>query len=140
MSCNSLSSARFAASRLKGLVRVKTGDLDGGSPLLRAGLHRITEPHAGLWFLTGLGQMAEALGQAGRIADGMAKVERGVDRSQRESRAATSLARLPRDRGRPTDATACLQPVYDRFIEGFGTADLFAAKQLLDDPGVAGQA
>ena len=31
------------------------------------------------------------------------------------------------------DAIACLQPVYDRFTEGFGTADLIAAKQLLDD-------
>jgi len=30
-------------------------------------------------------------------------------------------------------ATACLQPIYDRFTEGFGTADLIAAKQLLDD-------
>jgi hypothetical protein len=50
-----------------------------------------------------------------------------------EVRAATSLARLPRDQGRPADATACLQPVYDRFTEGFATADLTAAKQLLDD-------
>ena len=66
------------ASRLKGVVLVKTGDLDGGSPLLRAG-----EPNADLWFLTGLGQMAEALGQAGRFAEGIATVERGLDRSQR---------------------------------------------------------
>jgi predicted ATPase len=55
-----------------------------------------------------------------------------------ELRAATSLARLLRDQGRPADATACLQPVYDRFTEGFGTADLVAAKRLLDDLGVAG--
>jgi predicted ATPase len=48
-----------------------------------------------------------------------------------ELRAATSLARLLRDQGRPADAIACLQPVYDRFTEGFGTADLIAAKQLL---------
>jgi hypothetical protein len=47
-------------------------------------------------------------------------------------RAATSLARLLRDQRRP-DAIACLQPVYDRFTEGFGTADLVAAKRLLDD-------
>ena len=55
-----------------------------------------------------------------------------------ELRAATSLARLLRDQGRPADAIACLQPVYDRFTEGFGTADLIAAKQLLDDLGAAG--
>ena len=54
-----------------------------------------------------------------------------------ELRAATSRARLLRDRGRSADAIACLQPVYDRFTEGFGTADLIAAKQLLDDLGVA---
>ncbi len=54
-----------------------------------------------------------------------------------ELRAATSLGRLLRDRGRSTDAIACLQPIYDRFTEGFGTADLMAAKQLLDDLGVA---
>ena len=34
--------------------------------------------------------------------------------------------------GRPADAIACLQPIYDRFTEGFGTADLIAAKQLLE--------
>ncbi|MEA2808858.1 MAG: hypothetical protein QOJ17_2999, partial [Rhodospirillaceae bacterium] len=162
------------ASRLKGVVLVKTGDLDGGSPLLRAG-----EPNADLWFLTGLGQMAEALGQAGRFAEGIATVERGLDRSQRgwlapellrikgellllqgttgtteavedvfrraldgareqgtlswELRAVASLARLLRGQGRPADAIACLQPVYDRFTEGFGTADLIAAKRLLDE-------
>ena len=50
-----------------------------------------------------------------------------------ELRAATSLARLLRDQGRHADAIACLRPIYDRFSEGFGTADLIAAKQLLDD-------
>jgi predicted ATPase/DNA-binding winged helix-turn-helix (wHTH) protein len=55
-----------------------------------------------------------------------------------ELRAATSLARLMRNRGRPADAIACLKPVYDRFTEGFGTADLTAAKQLLDALSVDG--
>jgi predicted ATPase len=45
---------------------------------------------------------------------------------------ATSLARLLRDQGRPADAMALLQPVYDRFTEGFDTADLKEAKALLD--------
>jgi predicted ATPase len=52
-----------------------------------------------------------------------------------ELRAATSIARLLRNRGRCADAIACLQPIYDRFTEGFGTADLIAAKQLLDKLG-----
>jgi predicted ATPase/DNA-binding winged helix-turn-helix (wHTH) protein len=50
-----------------------------------------------------------------------------------ELRAATSLATLHRAQGRSDDAIACLQPVYDRFTEGFDTADLIAAKQLLDE-------
>jgi predicted ATPase len=49
-----------------------------------------------------------------------------------ELRAATSLAQLQSDQGRPADAMALLQPVYHRFTEGFETADLKAAKALLD--------
>jgi predicted ATPase/DNA-binding winged helix-turn-helix (wHTH) protein len=70
--------------------------------------------------------------------------QRALDEARRqgtlawELRAATSLARLLRDQGRHGHATACLQPIYDRFTEGFGTVDLIAAKQLLDDLGVAG--
>jgi predicted ATPase/DNA-binding winged helix-turn-helix (wHTH) protein len=48
-----------------------------------------------------------------------------------ELRAATSLARLLRHQGRFAEALALLQPVYDRFTEGFETADLTAAKALL---------
>jgi predicted ATPase len=50
-----------------------------------------------------------------------------------ELRAATSLARPVLDQGRSADAMANLQPFYDRFTEGFETADLKAAKALLDD-------
>jgi predicted ATPase len=39
---------------------------------------------------------------------------------------------LLRDQGRSADALALLQPVYDRFTEGFTTADLKDAKVLLD--------
>jgi predicted ATPase len=50
-----------------------------------------------------------------------------------ELRAATSLARLLRSQGRRAGAIACLQPIYERFTEGFDTADLIAAKQLLEE-------
>jgi predicted ATPase len=168
------------ASRLKGIVLVNTGDLDGGSPLLRADFDEITDSNSGLWFLTGLSQMAEALGRAGRFADALETVERGIERSQRgwlapellrikgellllqgaprfteamdgfhqaldearrqealswELRAATSLARSLSHQGRTADAFACLRSIYGRFTEGFGTADLIAAKRLLDDLG-----
>jgi hypothetical protein len=49
-----------------------------------------------------------------------------------ELRAATSLARLLQGQGRSADALTLLQPIYDRFTEGFATADLKAAKALLD--------
>jgi len=50
-----------------------------------------------------------------------------------ELSAATSLARLWRDRGRIKEARELLTPVYDRFTEGFETTDLKAAKRLIDD-------
>ena len=49
-----------------------------------------------------------------------------------ELRAAASFARLLRDQGSPDDAEAVLRPFYDRFTEGFDTADLKTAKALLD--------
>ncbi len=50
-----------------------------------------------------------------------------------ELRAATSLARLWRDQGKPDDARELLASVYDWFTEGFETADLIDAKALLDE-------
>ncbi|HMD73741.1 MAG TPA: hypothetical protein VKG05_07780, partial [Steroidobacteraceae bacterium] len=50
-----------------------------------------------------------------------------------ELRAATSLARLLRDTDRIGEACDLLAPIYERFTEGFGTADLRAAKKLLDE-------
>jgi len=55
-----------------------------------------------------------------------------------ELRAATSLARLLRHQGLHAYAIARLKPVYDRFTEGFDTADLIAAKRLLDELGCTG--
>jgi predicted ATPase len=50
-----------------------------------------------------------------------------------ELRCATSLARLWHDQGRNEAARELLAPVYDRFTEGFATADLRAAKALIDE-------
>jgi class 3 adenylate cyclase/tetratricopeptide (TPR) repeat protein len=50
-----------------------------------------------------------------------------------ELRAATSLARLWRDQGKPAEAGDLLAPIYGWFTEGFGTADLKEAKGLLDE-------
>jgi predicted ATPase len=50
-----------------------------------------------------------------------------------ELRAATSLARLWRDRGKRDKARDLLAPVYGWFTEGFDTVDLKKAKALLDE-------
>lgn len=49
-----------------------------------------------------------------------------------ELRAATGVARLRYAEGRGDKGRQALEPVYARFSEGFGTADLVAAKTLLD--------
>jgi len=49
-----------------------------------------------------------------------------------ELRAAASLARLCRDQGHHTEARALLAPIYGWFSEGLDTADLIAAKALLE--------
>jgi len=50
-----------------------------------------------------------------------------------ELRAAMSMARLWRDRGKPQEAHELLAPVYRWFTEGFDTLDLKEAKALLDE-------
>ena len=87
------------------------------------------------------GELLLLQGAAGAAATAEDHFRRALDLARRqgalswELRAATSLARLRRDQGRPADALALLQPVYDRFTEGFDTADLKATKDLLRDLG-----
>jgi predicted ATPase len=50
-----------------------------------------------------------------------------------ELRCATSLARLWHNQSRSDEAREVLAPVYDRFTEGFDTADLKSAKSILED-------
>jgi predicted ATPase len=65
--------------------------------------------------------------------------QQGLDLAQRqgglswELRCATSLARLWRDQGQREEARQLLASMYDRFTEGFATADLRTARTLLDD-------
>jgi len=55
-----------------------------------------------------------------------------------ELRAAMSLARLLGKRDRSADGLAILRPVYERFTEGFDTADLKSANALFEVLGQAG--
>ena len=50
-----------------------------------------------------------------------------------ELRSATALARLLCEDGQRDQARDTLAPVYDRFTEGFETADLRVARQLIHD-------
>lgn len=50
-----------------------------------------------------------------------------------ELRAATDLARLLGEAGRREEARELLVPVYGWFTEGLDTADVKAAKALLDE-------
>jgi predicted ATPase len=52
-----------------------------------------------------------------------------------ELRTAMSLARFWKQHGRVGEAERVLAPVYGRFTEGFATADLRAAKRLLEELG-----
>jgi predicted ATPase len=50
---------------------------------LRAGLDELGEARSALRSLTFLGEMAEAWGRAGQIADGLAAVEEAIEQSER---------------------------------------------------------
>ena len=73
------------------------------------------------------------------VAEAEVYFERAVEVARRrqakshELRAAMSMARLWRDRGKPRQARELLAPVYGWFTEGFDTLDLKEAKVLLDE-------
>jgi hypothetical protein len=160
------------------VIDLTSGDAES-SRLPAAGADEIAQSNPNFRSLTGLSELAEALGRAGRGAEGLAVLDQWIDQSEAgwiapellrlrgellllqtapaaakpsedlfrqaldlahqqaamswELRAATSLARLLSNQGRHAEAIACLQPIYGRFTEGFGTADLIAAKHLLHE-------
>jgi tetratricopeptide (TPR) repeat protein len=60
-------------------------------------------------------------------------IARRQDAKSLELRAATSLARLWRDRGRRDEARELLEPIFGWFTEGFDMPDLIEAKALLEE-------
>ena len=109
------------ASVVAGLEAVEK---TGGAPL-EAELYRLR----GEALLAGAGTVSEAETAMQQAID----VARRQNAKSWELRAATSLARLRRQQGRPQEAVALLAPIYAWFTEGFDTADLKAAKALLDE-------
>jgi predicted ATPase/DNA-binding winged helix-turn-helix (wHTH) protein len=119
----------------------RLGDVPSGLAALDRALDR-TERTEGRWYVAELqrirGELLLLEGAPGAAAAAEGHFRQALDWARRqgalswELRAAKSLARLLSDQSRSADATTLLQPVYDRFTEGFDTADLKAAKALLD--------
>jgi tetratricopeptide (TPR) repeat protein len=94
------------------------------------------------WYIAELfrirGELVLLQGGSDAVAVTEQNFQRALDWGRRqgalawELRTATSFARLWRDQGNSADAREVLQPVYDRFTEGFETADLRSARALLD--------
>jgi predicted ATPase/DNA-binding winged helix-turn-helix (wHTH) protein len=68
--------------RYQRVVALKGGDVDTGSPPRESGVDEIARPNANFRSMTGLSELAEALAQAGRSAEGLAVLEEEID--QRE--------------------------------------------------------
>jgi predicted ATPase len=164
----------------RGVLIIRRGEVVTGLRLLREGYNELGKARFAALRLIAF-QMAEALGRAGQIAEGLAVIEEALAWAERteecwliaelrrikgelvlseggpdaadaaedhfrqaldwarrqgalswELRAAASLARLWRDQSRTQAAREILAAVYERFTEGFETADLKAAKLLLN--------
>jgi predicted ATPase len=118
---------RFAASYIAEALD-HAGRIPDGLRVIEDAIAR-AEPTEELWQFPELlrvkGELAAIAGCAGSRSNGEDHFRRALDWARRqdalswELRAATSLARLLREHGRPAYAKALLQPVYDRFTEGF---------------------
>src|SRR5262249_5500227 len=94
------------------------------------------------WYLPELlrirGELLLRDGRAEAVAMGEACLLEGIETARDqgallwELRAAMSLAQLRVTQDRAADAQHTLAPIYDRFKEGFDTADLRAASALLE--------
>ncbi|SHG58251.1 ATP-binding protein [Bradyrhizobium erythrophlei] len=117
------------------------GEIDGALDALTATTECVERAEE-LWIIPELlrrkGELLMVRGASGEATMAEDHFRQALDSANRqgalswELRAATSLARLWYGQNRRTEARALLQPVYDRFTEGFDTADLKAAKALLN--------
>ncbi|HKM71636.1 MAG TPA: adenylate/guanylate cyclase domain-containing protein [Stellaceae bacterium] len=103
---------------------LKAVEKAGGAPL-EAELYRLR----GEALLAGAGTVSEAETAMQQAID----VARRQNAKSWELRGAMSLARLRRQQDRRQEAVALLAPILGWFTEGFDTADLQAARTLLDE-------
>jgi predicted ATPase len=164
-----------------GVLLIKRGEVGAGLELQRTAFARVPQGAFTLFYTPILGEIADALGLDGKVAEGLSTIDEALTRSESneerwcvaellrikgelilregapqaataaeehflqsldwarrqdalswELRTSTSLARLQHGQGRIAEARSLLQPVYDRFSEGFETADLKTAKAHLD--------
>jgi hypothetical protein len=116
---------------------LRAGDADGAARAVEEALQQ-SDRNEDRWCVAELLRIkGEIALDGGRDADAEALFQNSFDWSRRqealswELRTATSLARLRCAQGRPGEGIAILRPAYDRFTEGFGTADLIDARDLL---------
>jgi hypothetical protein len=131
----------FRDAMVAGEVLGRTGQIGKGLVLVEAAIdhsERTEERWAFAELLRVKGELLMLQGGSSAAATAEDLFRQALDWARRqgalswELSAATSLARLLRDQGRSADALTLLQPVHDRFTEGFDTSDLKAAKTLLD--------
>ena len=117
----------------------QTGEIASGQAAIDEALER-SHRNEEFWYI------AEILRVKGELALKANEPSESVEALFRESRkwasekgyltwellTAMSLARLYRDRNEVEAARLALEPVYSRFTEGFASANLIAAKALLD--------
>jgi predicted ATPase len=143
-----LASWRATGSKFHAAYRLaRAADACRVAGLAEEGLGLIAEAFAAAdgaderWYLAEQHRLKGALLQlAGRgRAEVEAEYRRALAVGQRqgaktwELRAATSLARLWRDRGSPIDARDLLEPIHGWFTEGLALPDLREAKALIDE-------
>ena len=119
-----LATGRPEAALASVIAGLKTVEKPGGAPL-EAELYRLR----GEALLAGAGTAGEAETAMQQRID----VARQQNAKSWELRCAMSLARLRQQQGRSQEAAALLAPIYDWFTEGVDTADLQAARTLLDE-------
>jgi predicted ATPase/DNA-binding winged helix-turn-helix (wHTH) protein len=131
--------SRFIAAEMAEALR-QAGRIGEGLAVIEAAVKR-SQSDEELWATAELlrikGELVRMQGTPEASAAAEDQFRRALELSRQqgalswELRAAVSLARWLRDRGRPAEAVEALRPVYDRFTEGFDTADLVAAKGRL---------
>src|ERR1700730_11367199 len=142
---NELREAKFAALRLVTFliaeVLARAGQIVDGLAMIEEAIARSDHTEE-RWLIAELlrvkGELLLLQSAPGAAAAAEGHFRQALDWAGRhgalswELRAATSLARLLRDHNRFTEAIALLAPIYNRFTEGFETADLKAATALID--------